>query len=258
MRRASTAREHLKSLPVFWIHLERATERAEQWRTRTAGLFRKAIKVTAVDGLTDITDDEARAHLVGTRRAFLDNDEIKSFKYQLPTSRSSLKTAKVNAAVRLSHRLALIEAINSGEPRFLIAEDDLVPRSSLFGRDADAVPLPPTTSQFSIWSGGLPRFNIARDDDLYRAGHSHEWQHVAGRNAFSCFGAELYELDRETAAYVLGVTASYDVAWDHAWSFAIRNLETWRLRPRAFAQVGQSYRNSRVRDQVVNREDGAA
>lgn len=248
-----TARQYLAEIPVLWISLDRATDRMRQWYGHCNYLFGGAYRVPAVDA-SEISVSQIDNHIDATRNAFLRDPNMVKFKYPAPnpTSKVSRRTARVNAAVRLSHLRALSWGIESDFDRFLIAEDDLMPRSSLFNED---IPLPPTDSDISIWSGALPRFNVSQDNARFEAGYPSKWRPIEGDDVWRSFGAELYEVTRETAIFMHEIISKpeHDIAYDHAWSYALCALDGYRLTPRAFAQIGKSYRNHKNRQQTIER-----
>lgn len=247
----SAALQYLGGMPVYWISLARAEERRAQWYHATDFVFGHSTRVEAVDA-RDLSDAQVEAHLRATIEAFTTDPNLVPFRYPPPsmTSARSRYTARVNAAVRLSHLRALEAGIKSGFPRFLVAEDDLVPRTALWNED---VPVSPLASQLSVWSGALRRFTIADDEAAWRAGQPLRWAPIVGTQVFCAFGAELYEVTRDAAIFMVDTISRHDLAWDHAWGFAMRDLETWRLKPRAFAQIGKSYRNHKTRKQTITR-----
>jgi len=244
----SVVDEYLKAWPLYWINLDRSEDRARAMMETVTPMFATATRVHAVDGTTEVLDSEAIDFVDEWRRMWASRSERLTAANKPPGENPRLQTQKSNVAIKRSHQRALSFGIDQGLAGFFVAEDDIVPRSTL----AD-VPLPPGDAEVAIWSGGLPMASVRTDDDVFAAGRPHTWVRIEGKDCFNCLGAGLYQVTRAAAQHLLGVTSCHPMSWDHSWGFALQGLVTYRLRPNAFAQAGESVRNGKVRKPVVVR-----
>lgn len=233
---------------VFWINLERSMRRHRHMQQQVLKLFGAETRVNAVDALVDITDQDAMEFVIDWQRFWYQHHDELTMANKPPGKVPRLSTHKSNLAIKQSHLKALEIGINTVEGSFMVAEDDIMPRSSL-----REVPLPPADAEVAIWSGGLPMASVSTDDQVFAGGKSHMWVQVQGATCFNCLGAGLYEVTREAALHLLDVVPKRPMSWDHSWGFALLGLRTYRLRPNAFAQVGESVRNGKVRIPITER-----
>lgn len=250
----SLALKHLEKQAVYWINLSRSTERYHHWMSTVRPLFREATRVKATDGATEITDDEARRFVDGwniTWNMYI--HELTAANRPQSQTGFRMSTAKMNVAIRHSHLTALRLGLHH-EPaheRFMISEDDIAPRGSLWREDIGP---PPPWADVAIWSGGLAMAAVRTDDKLYESGASFRWVDVTPTQAFNTLGAGLYEVTRPAAEKIIDAVETWSMPFDHAWGFALRNMRVYRLKPNGFAQEGPSIRNGTTRIPVTDRE----
>lgn len=250
----SHALNYLKYETVYWINLDRSTERRVTWESTVAPLFHQAVRVAATDWQT-ISDEIAVD--------FIERWSEEYTRYQLaggtafmhaPQSMTGFRmsTAKANYAIRDSHLRALHDAVvasNNGQ-QILIAEDDIAPRSALW---SETIEIPPGDADMAIWSGGLPMAAVRTDDQVYQSGTPLTWVQVRPEMVFNTLGAGLYELKPTAAVYLIDQVIEHGGSWDHAWGHALKDMIVYRLRPNAFPQAGPSVRNSVTRTPIIER-----
>lgn len=245
---SSPTEKYLKIFPLYWINLDRSKDRARAMEEMILPMFKTATRVPAVDGMAEVTDDEALEFANEWKRMWEARGHLMTAANKPPGENPRLQTQRYNVAIKRSHLKALQAGIDSGFGRFFVAEDDIVPRSTI-----DTVPTPPGDCEVAIWSGGLPMASVRTDDDVFVAGRPHTWVRIEEQDCFNCLGAGLYQVTRAAAQHLQGVVSCHPMSWDHAWGFALQGLVTYRLRPNAFAQAGESVRNGKIRKPQVTR-----
>lgn len=248
--------EHLKTLPAYVITLGRTPERLAQFTTETSGLFKSTWPVMGFDA------QAARPHLVHEWQV----EQYETFKlyatdmlrkkpdpptYMSLERASTWRAVSTTYAVYWSHLRALRGGIDAMHHRFIVCEDDIVPRSSLMQGD---VPLPPEDSQFTIWSGALPRANLKADSHAYASGRPHKWVKVEKGVTPLLFGAGAYEVTFEAALHLYNTASDLQGQFDVVWALAMGEYPTYRVTPEALAQVGQSARISKSRNPAIRRD----
>lgn len=248
----SEALTYLGGKTVYWINLDRSTDRREQFEESVAPLFHRAIRVRAHDW--QHVSDETAARFVAEWNATWERNNHLGVFMHVPQSRNNyrVQTAKASCAIRQSHLIALSHGIdNENVDRFMVAEDDILPRDALW---KESIPAPPIDADMAIWSGGLPMAAVRTDDKEYLAGHPLRWVRVTDAQVFNTLGAGLYEVSKSAAIMIRNVILEYRMGpYDHAWGFALSALNVYRLRPNAFPQAGPSVRNSANRKPAVER-----
>lgn len=254
---SNPALDHLKALPAFVLTLRRTPERLAAFTAQAAPLFASVTPFMGFDA-QDAVRDSVHHWRLHQHRVFTEHVPQMLVRRPGTPRRDELdrsatwRAASTTYAVYWSHMRMLEAALKSGHPRFVLCEDDIVPRSSLL---AGAVPEPPVFGEFNIWSGAIPRATLKADSDSFTQGTPHSWVAVPAKVTPLLFGAGCYELTRD-AAHHLWVTAQANPGqWDVVWALAMGHGETYRCAPEALTQVGQSARMSKVRAPAVVREE---
>lgn len=244
--------EYLGDLPLFWINLERSRDRRTHMDERVVPLFNvyESGHVSAIDA-SEVTEIEADEFVTGWQELWDKSSTFLHYANRPPGDRFRMATQKANIAIGRSHRKALLRGVLDNHARFMVAEDDIVPRSTLLNGE---VPLPPVDADVAIWSGGLPMAGTGQDDYLFEKGTPHRWVAVRGRDAYNALGAGCYEVTQAAACRLIELTKTVPMSWDHAWGAAFQGMTVYRLRPNAFAQAGESVRNGKVRTPVIERK----
>jgi hypothetical protein len=246
------ALDHLGDLPLFWINLDVSRDRRDHMNEHVVDLFHpyESEHVSAVHA-SEVTEIEADEFVTSWQRLWADHGNELHYANRPPGDKFRMNTQKANIAIRRSHLKALQRGIFANQARFVVAEDDIMPRNTLLNGE---VPLPPADADVAIWSGGLPMAGTGQDDYLFKKGTPHRWVRVQGRDAYNALGAGCYEVTKEAADHIMSVAGRVPMSWDHAWGKAFQDLTVYRLRPNAFAQVGPSVRNGKVREPAIERK----
>lgn len=258
----SEAWSYLAGHRLYWINLrtsmsDTAEQRCHWMESGVTPLFREAVRVEAINGATDVSDYDCGLFVAGWKMHWdadkgAGGDNLLTAASKPPGRNFHTATHKANVAIRRSHRLALLAGIADSrtDERFFVAEDDIVPRAELF---TGTIPAPPQDADVVIWSGGIPMAAVRTDDRLYASGKAFSWLQVTPRQAFNCLGAGLYEVTPRAAEAIVAAVEKIPMSFDHAWAYALKNLEVIRMVPNAFAQAGPSIRNNAVREPIVER-----
>ena len=247
----STALEYLGDLPLYWINLDRSKERRQHMFDVVEPLFLYGSeRIDAIEGYT-VSELETDQFVTNWQVYWEENRDQLTYANRPPGDRFRMGTQKANIAIRRSHLKALRHGILNEQARFVVAEDDIMPRSTLFSGE---VPLPPADADVAIWSGGLPMAGVGHDSDLFEAGRPHRWVRVKDSFCFNALGAGCYEVSNAAAHHLIDRAGHVPMSWDHAWGAAFQRLTVYRLRPNAFAQVGPSVRNGKVREPTIERK----
>lgn len=245
--------EYLGDLPLYWINLGRSKDRRQHMDANTVPLFHDydSEHVSAFDA-SEISEIEADKFVTDWQQFWAVNESNLHYANRPPGDKFRMETQKANIAIRRSHLKALKRGVYALQARFVVAEDDIMPRSTLLNGE---VPLPPADADVAIWSGGLPMAGVGHDSDLFEQGKPHRWVKVHdGRDKYNLLGAGCYEVSLMAAERIIDVVPGIPMSWDHAWGAAFQGLTVYRLRPNAFAQVGPSVRNGKVREPVIERK----
>jgi hypothetical protein len=248
----SEALRYLTHKDVFYINLARSDDRRVQWAKNVRNLFQSCTRVEGIDGVAEITDHQATAFVENWWRLY-EEKEINGlgFANKPPGKSFRMATAKANLAIMQSHCKAIETGLNHARgDTFFVAEDDIMPRSSLW---AEVIPQPPDDADVAIWSGGLLMASVSADSTFFQNGRRHKWRTITPDKAFNTLGAGLYEMTRPAARYVKAQVEANPMSFDHAWGFALKDLIVYRLDPQGFAQVGPSIRNTSDRRPVLSR-----
>jgi len=246
------ALEYLKKQELYWINIWDVEWRRIHMMSEVAPMFYYNRRVPAITA--DKISGFETQRFVDDWRAYWDEhkDEL-HYVNQPPGVQFREATQRANIAIRKSHMRALSFGCSHtpGGGRFLVAEDDIYPRSTLL---AGEVPGPPESADVAIWSGGLPMAGVSHDDHIFLKGEQHFWMKVADSYKHNCLGAGLYEIkNSDVAEHIISGVRRTPMSYDHAWGVPFRDLEVWRLVPSAFAQAGPSIRNTKVREPVLDR-----
>lgn len=252
---------YAKNLPAFWINLDSSTERAARWSENCGPIFANHTRVSAVNAL-DVSDDELDDFVERWRANVAENVPVfasmnpKWNMYVLRRSAPSpgyrRETRRGELAIVMSHRKALIAGLRAGFKRFVVSEDDALPRRQLI--NMLTTPAPPNEKDIVIHAGGLGLASHKSDDQAYTRvlmqRNKFAWQPVV--QPFNSLCATLYEVTRRGAETLLHVTEKYTASYDQSWSFALASVSSVVARPGLFAQAGASDRNPRiVRDPLL-------
>lgn len=242
----SEALDYLKNKDVFYINLDRSHDRRSQWAENVENLFRSCTRVPGIDGAAEITEREATEFVEGWWELYEAKDDYGlSFANKPPGKSFRMATAKANLAIMRSHLLAITTGLlNSRGSTFMVAEDDIMPRSSLWD---ETIPPPPDDADVAIWSGGLLLASVSADSAFFKQGRKHRWRTITPDKAFNTLGAGLYEMTKPAARHIRNQVRLHPMSFDHAWGFALKDLIVYRLDPQGFAQVGPSIRNTQDR-----------
>jgi GR25 family glycosyltransferase involved in LPS biosynthesis len=249
-----TALEYLKDLPCFFINVETATARYDQFMTVTAPLFGEVNQVAVEETLDD---GNAYAWRDMTKRTVEDNDQDL---FGIETSfTASNKHLGTNPKTRLlyartmsvyhSHRLALARGLRSGHERFMILEDDAVPRVKAL----EWCKQPPLDSTFNIWGGALKMGAHKTDNRAFQRAGRIQWQPIQQDPSFirRLYCATAYELTANAADIMLEDTARHPIQFDVCWWYSMLGLGAERLVPTGFVQHGPSLRSTRINHESV-------
>jgi hypothetical protein len=136
----------------------------------------------------------------------------------------------------LSHIKAVEQALDDGCDRFVIVEDDAVPRVDLLRAAASGRP---DADGIFVWGGALVMADLNADAVAYWK--KMPWEHIdwsavpqtpAGiRRVFTMLA---YELTRESGKRYLDILRENVLVSDCAWWQAMLEIPTYRLRPMGF------------------------
>lgn len=248
-----TAIDYLKQLPALWINLERSPTRADQFERMTAPLFAAAYRVNAYDGVKHYDPDTAafqwRDAMVNTTQN-LDDRGIWSTVTNFQAGDKYLKSQPgaralyaCTMAVFYSHLAAIKLGYDTGWERFMVLEDDAVPRTVALNRVRD-VP----DGHVNVWGGGIPMAGHKSDNTVFNSGKGLEWQTLpSGKKLDKLYCATAYEITREAAECFLTDVAVRPLPFDIAWWYVMDKLGGSRLVPTGFVQTGISDRSGSKR-----------
>lgn len=241
---ATTYADHLRGLPCYWINLTTSTDRAKQFTEKSAPLFGEATRVDAVTP-DRVTDKDLDDFITAWRRSVdhivthVNDPEARRLHLgSVPKPRSSRDLRRIMLALTRSHLNALQRGLADGHPRFCVAEDDVVPRHTVWDSSVSA---PPTDSDIAVHSGALRYAAHRQDDALFTKGRSHEWRPI--KKPLSSLCAGLYEVTPAGAEAIIRACETFPMMIDHSWGFALRECRSTVMTPNTFAQLGPSTRN---------------
>lgn len=246
----TTALEHLRSLPVYWINLDRMEQRAKRMHEETLPWLGEEHRVSAVDGST-IDDSKAfewRDKINATHDADVANGTNLLVKRKRPAGDKFLtqqeKTRRLyvkTMAVYGSHLRAIYNGIVGDHERFIVLEDDAAIRGQAL-RDGE-VPDPPLDSDMIIWGGAIPMAAHKTDNEVFAAGKKFGWVELPHGNKLSTiFCATAYEMTRSSAILLYSEMLKHPHGADISWWFGMDKMTVHRSWPCVFTQVGLSER----------------
>lgn len=249
-----TALDYLKNLPAVWINLDRSPERADQFNRMTAPLFAAAHRVRAYDGLTDYDPDTAAfAWRDGVLRTLETSTWWREFgkpignfqagdKY-LKSQRKARELYACTLAVFYSHQAAIKIGYDTGWDRFMVLEDDAVPRSDALSRVTA-----PYGKPFNVWGGAIPMAGHKSDNAMFNAGKRMDWQTLPeGNKLDKLYCATAYELTHDAAGVMLDHMNECPLPFDISWWYTMNAVGGQRLVPTGFIQTGVSDRSGSTR-----------
>lgn len=249
-----TALDYLKQLPAVWINLERSPDRAEQFERMTAPLFAASYRMVAYDGLLHYDPDTAAfAWRDGVKRTLETSAWWKEFgkpvtnfqagnKY-LNAQRKARELYACTLAVFYSHQAAIKMGYDTGWDRFMVLEDDAIPRSDAMSR-LEA----PSASHFNVWGGAIPMAGHKSDNRMFNEGKKMGWVDLPkGNKLDKLYCATAYELTHDAAGIMLGHMSENPLPFDISWWYAMDAVGGQRLVPTGFIQTGVSERSGSTR-----------
>lgn len=246
-----TALDYLKRLPAIWINLDRSPDRAEQFERLTAPLFGAAHRLAAYDGCD--YDAMAAYQFRDAVTASIANDPLDLFstvnnfqagnKY-LERNPKTRTLYGCTMAVFFSHMRAIKWGLESGWERFMVLEDDAVPRTVAMNRLA----APPEGSHINVWGGAIPMAGHKSDNRVFNEGKQLAWNPLPkGKRLDKTYCATAYELTREAAVAFVMEVENRPMPFDIAWWYPMEIMGGHRLQPTGFVQTGISERSGSKR-----------
>lgn len=247
-----TALDYLKQLPALWINLDRSPHRAEQFERMSAPLFAAAYRVRAFDGVGHYDPDTAAFQWRDAVSRTLEENphglfsKVKNFqagdKY-LKSHEKARVLYSSTMAVFYSHLAAIKLGLDTGWDRFMVLEDDAVPRTVAMNR-LEA----PDPAHINVWGGAIPMAGHKSDDRSFQEGKKMGWETLpSGPKLDKLYCATAYELTREAAQCFVDHVESRPQAFDIAWWLPMHLMGGQRLVPTGFVQTGVSDRSGSTR-----------
>jgi len=250
-----TALTYLKDLPVLWMNLDKSIERADQFRSLTKPLFGESHRISAIDGRNSSDDTRAYVWRDMVRRTH-ENDANGMFEHirnfsatdeKLDHNRALRQKYSCTYALYETALLTLKTARGLGYQRFMVMEDDAVPRINALSETDE----PSSEHQFNVW-GGMIRMGAQKTDDArFLTGARLKWHTIHDPRMMFC--ATAYEVTSYAASWLLRDFIMRPTAVDVSWWYTMINIPAQRLMPVGFTQFGQSDRCVKVRTGMTQR-----
>lgn len=246
--------DRMKELPALWINRPQDTDRAEIFLRETAPLFKSAYPITPhVFPETNLQVATEYVAICHRTRKYLDPagyfDVIGQYRASQPTLATRPKLAAEYMATYslfLTVVHALTFGVEMGYDRFMILEDDAVPRQgTLFHTDSTP------DSDLLIWGGAVRRANVRRDEKQYRDYKLPAWVKIGGGD--QRYFAHAYEVTAKGARTLIDTMMNHPMTADTSWWYAFSELNAHALEPMAFVQQGPSIRTRATRNGVTAR-----
>lgn len=246
--------EHLQQLHCMWINVDFSTERAARFETYTAPIFGSHQRISAVPIPTQDAElqAEADAHhqaAAYTRqyndpRGFFSSSEFYKKKFMDVDASGHVKKGYVKTYAKTRSLMksvagALKMGMEAGWDRWIVAEDDAIPRSLEYAQ----WPTPPEDADIAVWGGAFPRQGALNDNAMYLAGHPFKWRALEGRHRAEY--AHVWEVNQAGAAAMLEALRTHYMNLDNSWWYAFDMCTAYAMRPGAFVQTGASERNQK-------------
>lgn len=216
-----TLGERLAALPGVYINLDRAEEKREGFERDVAPLLGECVRLPAVDG-REIPDEEAAQWHVRARVNKAGPDA-----YPKKWSYKTWETARGTLGCVRSHRLAMLMGLERGWDRWIVFEDDAVPRLDMLDMRWSL-----DEPDFVGW-GGVMLAAHSTDDQIYRKGTKHRWKQLDARHDLY-YGAHAYEVSPEFADGYAEILAQEKCYSDVVRAPLFGELSAWQSIPQVF------------------------
>lgn len=244
----TSALDHLASLPVYVINPDSFTERLEQFTRETAPLFKEVRRVSAVDGTGGHQRERAEEWLAMIRSSYEKDALERQLFTQIRDYRGTVVPYLVHTyscayALYESVMMALQLGIESGDDRFVICEDDAVPRRQVLAEE-DA-----SDADIAVWGGMLRMGAYNTDTAAFLAGRQSRWCEITSSK--NHYIATTYEVTSRAAERLLEDMDRFPMPADISWWYtAMRDdVKMTSLRPMGFVQHGLQIRRYKNRNQ---------
>lgn len=246
-----SARDHLKSLPAVVINVPTSTEKLRAFRSHVEPLIGELY----IQPAAPIIDKRAEAF--AWRDMILDSvaskdprghyERVKVFRAQDKTLERPLKQLEYAATYSLYRSvIAVLQfGIQSGFERFVIFEDDAMPRLDRI----DELDAPPVDADLAVWGGAMKMGAHKADDKRYLEGRKSPWKRI--NSAYDRYIATAYEVSQEGARAHLAALLEHPHAVDCSWWYTMEAVPSYHIDPTAFVQVGVS---DRIASRTIIRE----
>jgi len=246
--------DRMKELPALWINRPQDTDRAERFLRETAPLFASHHPITpTIFEQTDLQIASDFVAMCANTRKYADPagyfDVIGQYRASQPTLKSRPKLAyeyRATYSLFLTVIHALTFGVEMGYERFMILEDDAVPRRDVLFHTE---PIP--GSDLLIWGGAVRRANVRRDERQYLSYKHPSWVKVNGGD--QRYFAHAYEVTAHGARTLIRTMTEHPMTADTSWWYAYHELNAHTLEPMAFIQQGPSIRTRATRNGVAAR-----
>lgn len=246
---------HLASLPCVWINLDESVERREAWTRLSAPLFHSAYRLRATP-VSEVPDERFEAFIAGWKRTVHEvlprigtsSGEMFIQRGGVPKMKYDSHTRRAQCALTESHVRALRWGLDAGWDRFVVSEDDAVPRSTAYDL---LTPVPPSEADIAVHGGALAMAGHASDNTRFVQRRPHRWVPIA--RPFNSLCATVYEVTRRGAKAVVRAVEEHPMLIDHTWGFAFLEVSSFAIYPNIFPQAGRSTRNNTVHTPTLTR-----
>lgn len=239
---------YIAGLNAVYINVDASTDRNEQWLTHNEHAYARVHRLSAFTG-NDVDDrmlDDFIAGWVDTAETQLTRFADRYSTYVLakstPRGRFNREIKRVQCALTMSHLAAIQLGLDAGWDRFVVSEDDAIPRYSVL---RGLVPAPPSGYDVVVHGGAFQLASQRNDDQQYessvlRRGKPHRWLEIAA--PFNALCATTYEVNRVAAQHLIDHFAAHPITFDFGWSFTLEHLRSVVARPAVMVQYGRSDR----------------
>lgn len=235
--------------PVLVINLDRSPDRWERIQKDLVGLAPEVIRVPAIDGRSISFEDTKVFHDTMRGNILRDQDENPPDQWVLGNATSAGCATEATFRVQqprlanvlgcfLSHARAIETGLELGLDRFLILEDDAVPRADIIEATPD-----PDTEGIYVWGGAIPMSSTRVDAMKYWTRgpwDKSDWITVdrTPKGLRRRYGAQAYEITPSVAPRFLELylDPAHRAPADCTWHYAMLEIPTYRLDPCAFGQ----------------------
>lgn len=246
------ALEHIRdSVPTLVINVPESVSRWQQFMTLTRSSLGEVYQFPA----SPIIDQRAEAFewrdLVRESQAA--NEKYSNVKVFLAQDKTLEREAKQHeyAATYSLYRStisALKYGLECGWSRFMIMEDDAVPRIDVL----TSLTSPPPSSELIVWGGAIPMGAHNTDGKRYLEGRQSAYK-IIKKPAINRYIATAYEVTRSAAEAHLYHLTTAPHAVDCAWWYTMDSADSLWVDPVAFVQQGQSDRIDKLREGISTR-----